>query len=55
MDVGLGSQAIFQQGWEERLEQLPWVPGRWDAWRIGAGERGLLGSVTVPETGLCVW
>lgn len=49
MDVGLGSQAIFQQGWEERLEQLPWVPGRWDAGRIGAGEQGPLGKCDCPR------
>lgn len=54
MDVGLGSQAIFQQSWEERVEQLPWVPGRWVAGRVGAGEQGPLGKCDCPRALICV-
>lgn len=46
---GFGSQTIFQQGWEERLEQLPWVAGRWEAGIVGAGEQGPLGKCDCPQ------
>lgn len=56
MDGGLGSHATFQQGWEERPEQFLWVPGRWEAGRVGAGEQGTSWEVSPSlSTGLRVW